>query len=69
MIAYAGERAELDKNLLGGLPLHISVLNAQEARRSQQSRGLGGHHSDRIQPVGTGKQRDQRVMITRLGDY
>src|SRR5512132_747878 len=28
MIAYAGERAVLGQDLLSGLPLHISVLNA-----------------------------------------
>ena len=67
MIAYPSERAMLDNELLSGLPLHIGVLNAEQAGRSQQPRGLGDNHFDRIQPILTGEQCDQRIMITYFG--
>lgn len=48
MIAYAGEATVLNDDLLCRLTLHISVLNAQQACRSEQPRCLRDHHSDRI---------------------
>jgi hypothetical protein len=67
MIAYPSERTMLDNELLSGLPLYIGVLNAEQAGRSQQSRGLSDHHFDRIQPILAGEQCDQRIMITYFG--
>lgn len=56
MITYAGEGAVLDKYLLSGFTLHIGMLNTEQARRSQQTRGLGNDHSDHFQPIITGEQ-------------
>src|SRR5688500_321123 len=36
MITYAGKRAMLDEYLLRGFPLHISMLNTEQTRRSEQ---------------------------------
>ena len=69
MITYAGKRAMLDEYLLRGFPLHISMLNTEQTRRSEQARGLGNYHPDHLQPVITGEQGEQRIVITCLGDH
>jgi hypothetical protein len=68
MIAYAGERAVLDKDLLSGLPLYISVLDAEQPSRSQQSRCLSSHDLDRIETVITREQGERWIVIAHLGD-
>jgi hypothetical protein len=67
MITYGGESAMLHDDLLNGFPLHISVLNAEQPGRSQQSRRLPDHDLDDIEAVITGEQRDRRIMIAHLG--
>ena len=69
MIAYADEATVPDEDFWSRLPLQISVLDAQQTRRAQQPRGLGDDHSNHIQPISTGEQCNQRIMITRLGDH